>query len=88
MKGSNNRFEQNRQKNAEKTMKREGLLVLKKVNGLFTEAVDYRQYRLIERSECYKDDVAQELSRMTKEVGVYLKERSLAENIHFSSTPF
>lgn len=51
------------------------LVVLKPVNDLFTNFVDYRQYRPLKTSERYDDDVAHEMSRMTKTVPVEMKDR-------------
>lgn len=46
----------------------DGINTLKLVKYLFTDVVDYCQYRLLNNSRRYDDDVAYELSRMTKKV--------------------
>lgn len=52
------------------------LKVLSLVNGLFTDATNYRQYRLLKKSGRYDKDVDHELSHMTKNVAVHMKDRT------------
>lgn len=49
---------------------------IRPVSELFADVVDYRDYRLIEKYSRYKDDVANELSNMTKKISLQLKERT------------
>lgn len=42
---------------------------------LFTDAIDYRSYRLIENSVWYDDDVVSDLNKMPKETAVQMKDR-------------
>lgn len=48
----------------------EGQTVLKPVNDLFPDSVDYHEYKLLKTSSQYDNDVAHAWSRMTKKVTV------------------
>lgn len=51
------------------------MIVIKPTNELFKDAVDYRSYRLIKNLARKADDVANELSKMTKKTDVQMKDR-------------
>lgn len=50
--------------------------MIKPVNKLFADAVDYRNYRLIKKSALYDDDGANELSKMIKKTVVQMKDQT------------
>lgn len=54
------------------------MIVIKHVNKLFADAVDYRNYRLIKKSTRYEDDVANKLNKMTKKTAVQMKDRTVS----------
>lgn len=45
------------------------------MNELFTDAVDYRNYRFITKSTRYDADVASMLNRLTKRTDVQMKDQ-------------
>lgn len=49
--------------------------IIKSVNELFADAVDYRNYRLIKKSAWYDDGIANELNKMAKKTAVQMKNR-------------
>lgn len=65
-----------RRKTAEKTLEVDRLMLLKPGNDLFTDVVDYWQYRLIKKSVRNDDDVAHELGRMKRKVAVLRKDKT------------
>lgn len=73
--GHNNSSKQDRRKNAEQTLEVNALVVLKPVSKLFTETVNYCQYRLVKKSVRYEDAVAYKLSGMTRKISVEMKDR-------------
>lgn len=57
-----------------------GLAVIRPVNKLFANVVYHRSYRLIKKSTRYENDVADELSKITKETAVQMKDRNFPGN--------
>lgn len=56
----------------------EGLKVIKPVNELFADAIDYHDYHLIKQSARYDDDDGNELSKMLKKTAVQMKDRTFS----------
>lgn len=54
----------------------ENLVELRPVSDLFTDAFDFRQYRLLRKFGWYDDDVARGLNRMTKKVTMQMKDET------------
>lgn len=50
--------------------------VIKLVNARFAAAVGYRNYRSLNKSSRYGDDVARELRKMTERIVVQMKDRT------------
>lgn len=50
-----------------------GLVFIQPVNDLITDAVDYCNYRLLNKSEQYDDDLASELDKMKNKIAVLMK---------------
>lgn len=52
-----------------------GLVVIQPVSELFSNAVDYRNYLLIKKSAWDDHDLANKLSKMTRNIAVQMKNR-------------
>lgn len=51
-----------------------GVTLTKSVNKVFADAIDYRNYCFIKRPAEYKNDVANELNKITKKTVVQMKD--------------
>lgn len=54
----------------------QGVNVLKPVNELLTDAVDYQNYRIMKKSPWYNADETNDLNRMTKKTVVQMTDRT------------
>lgn len=54
---------------------------MKERNDMFTDRVDFRQYRRIENSMSYEDDGAHLVSRKTKKISVYINKKAYGGRI-------
>lgn len=57
------------------------MVIIKPVNGLFNEAVDYRYYVLNTNSTWYNNDMAEKLNKMTKRTAMQMKDQTSVERI-------
>lgn len=55
-----------------------GLTVIRPVNELYADPVDYRSYRLITKSPRYTDDITNELNKMTKKTVLQINDRAFS----------
>lgn len=87
-KRDNNRTKYGRPKNAEKEDEVVDLVVLKTMNDSFADDVDYRKFSLIKLSAGFKEGMAHELIRMTRNVAAQMRKKFWRKRSNFDQSRF